>query len=103
MALEHEISYRKPAFLHDQVTAHVRLGRVRRESAFFETLFQRDRDVIAEVQSRWCCIEASTRTPARISTEIERCFLPAQTEGGPSEINRACRIDVGSAMLRDDR
>jgi len=103
IALKHEITYRKPAYLGDKLVAHVRLDRVRRESAFFETLFKRCGEVIAEVQSRWCCVDASSRSPARISRDIEQCFFPEQSLSAPPEINRACPVDGMSAMLPDDR
>ena len=35
--------------------------------AFYSTLIKRGEDVLAEVQSSWCCIDAKTLRPARLS------------------------------------
>jgi acyl-CoA thioester hydrolase len=53
VALKHEISYRRPAFLEDNVVA----------------------DVIAEVKSTWCCLDATTRKPARLASDITDRFI----------------------------
>ena len=77
IALKHEITYRRPAFLSDKLVASVVLENVRRESAFYETTIRRGREVIAQVKSRWCCIDALSKRPARVSAEIKACFFPA--------------------------
>lgn len=76
IALKHEITYRKPAFLRDQLTANVVLEQVRRESAFYETTIRRGSEVIAEVKSRWCCVDAVTQRPVRVSAAVMACFFP---------------------------
>ena len=45
VALKHEITYRKPAFLNDEVTATTELEQVKRESAFYETVIRRGEEV----------------------------------------------------------
>ncbi|GGC88482.1 acyl-CoA thioesterase [Chelatococcus reniformis] len=75
VALKHEITYRKPAFLEDEVIATVRLGKVQGASAFYETIIKRGEDVLAEVKSRWCCLDAATRRPARLASGIVDKFL----------------------------
>ncbi|HBM06122.1 MAG TPA: thioesterase, partial [Erythrobacter sp.] len=44
------------------------------------TVIRRGEDVLAEVQSMWCCIDAKSLRPARISREVaETCFgLPGK-------------------------
>lgn len=76
IALKHEITYRKPAFLRDQLTANVMLEQVRRESAFYETTIRRGSEVIAEVKSRWCCVDAVTQRPVRVTAAVIACFFP---------------------------
>ncbi|GLK45894.1 thioesterase [Novosphingobium resinovorum] len=76
IALKHEITYRKPAFLRDRLTANVVLEQVRRESAFYETTIRRGSEVIAEVKSRWCCIDAVSRRPVRVTAAVMACFFP---------------------------
>ncbi|MXO61067.1 acyl-CoA thioesterase [Altererythrobacter salegens] len=70
VALKHEITYRRPAFLGDEVIAHVVLEKVQGVRACYETMVQRGEEIIAEVKSTWCCIDAETRRPVRPAREI---------------------------------
>lgn len=75
VALKHEITYRKPTFLDDDVIATVLLEKVQGARAFYETVIRRGEDVLAEVKSSWCCIDASSLRPARLTREvIDRFF-----------------------------
>jgi acyl-CoA thioester hydrolase len=76
VALKHEITYRKPAFLDDQVIATVVLEKVQGARSFYETLIKRGEDVLAEVKSSWCCIDAVTHRPARIAADVAAHFFP---------------------------
>ena len=76
VALKHEITYRKPAFLDDDVFAQTVLERFAGARAFYHTVIQRGEDVLAEVQSSWCCIDAQTLRPARIGENLREFFLP---------------------------
>jgi acyl-CoA thioester hydrolase len=75
VALRHEIDYRKPAFLDDQVIANVVLEKVEGARSFYRTLIQRGEEVLAEVSSSWCCIDAQTLRPARIAKDIAAHFF----------------------------
>jgi acyl-CoA thioester hydrolase len=75
VAPKHEITYRKPAFLNDEVIATVVLEKVQGARAFYQTLIKRGEDVLAEVQSSWCCIDAQTMRPARIAKDIADHFF----------------------------
>lgn len=79
VALKHEITYRKPAFLDDEVIATVFLQRVHGARAFYETLIKRGEDVLAEVKSSWCCLDAQTLRPARLATTIVDRFFAGST------------------------
>ena len=76
VALKHEITYRKPAFLDDDVIAQTVLERFAGARAFYHTVIKRGEDVLAEVQSSWCCIDAQTLRPARIGENLREFFLP---------------------------
>ena len=78
VALKHEITYRKPAFLEDDVIARTVLESVKGARAFYHTVIARGEDVLAEVRSSWCCIDAETLRPARITDEIARFFFPEE-------------------------
>jgi acyl-CoA thioester hydrolase len=75
VALKHEITYRKPAFLDDEVMAHVVLESVQGARAFYQTLVKRGEEVLAEVRSSWCFIDTATLRPARISEDIAAHFF----------------------------
>ncbi len=76
VALKHEITYRKPAFLDDDVIAMVVLEKVQGARSFYDTVIKRGEEVLAEVKSSWCCIDAETLRPARIANEIQEYFFP---------------------------
>ena len=75
VALKHEIIYRRPAFLGDDVVAHVVLEKVQGVRATYETLVRRGEEIIAEVRSTWCSIDAETRRPARLTSEVIERFV----------------------------
>ncbi len=76
VALKHEITYRKPAFLDDAVIARTVLESIKGARAFYSTVIHRGEEVLAEVKSSWCCIDAETLRPARIGEEVARFFFP---------------------------
>ncbi|WP_407874824.1 acyl-CoA thioesterase [Qipengyuania nanhaisediminis] len=76
VALKHEITYRKPAFLEDDVIAQTVLEQYQGARAFYHTVIRRGEDVLAEVRSSWCCIDAQTLRPARIGEHLRALFFP---------------------------
>ena len=75
VALKHEITYRKPAFLDDEVIASTVLDKVQGARAFYSTVIQRGEEVLAEVKSAWCCIDSETLRPARLREEVTKFFF----------------------------
>ncbi len=75
VALKHEITYRRPAFLDDAVIATVVLEKVHGARAFYETIIRRGEEVLAEVKSSWCCVDAETLRPARLKDAIVARFF----------------------------
>jgi acyl-CoA thioester hydrolase len=76
VALSHEIQYRRPAFLDDIVVADVIANRIEGAKAFFTTIIKRGDQIVAEVSSSWCCLDAVTKRPARLARDIADRFLP---------------------------
>jgi acyl-CoA thioester hydrolase len=76
VALKHEITYRRPTFLQDVVVAEVIAEKVQGARAFFRTVLKRGEDVLSEIHSCWCCLDASTMRPARLAREVVGRFLP---------------------------
>jgi acyl-CoA thioester hydrolase len=75
VALRHEITYRRPAFLEDNVVAQVVAEGMHGARAFFHTLIKRGEEVLAEVKSSWCCLDAATQRPARLARDVVRMFV----------------------------
>ena len=75
VALKHEITFLKPTFLQDKVVAEVIAEKVEGARAFFHTLIKRGEDVLAEVRSSWCCLDADTQRPARLAREVIGMFV----------------------------
>lgn len=76
VALKHEITYRRPAFLDDGVVAQVVADSAEGARAFFSTLIKRGEEVLAEVKSSWCCLDAATKRPARLAKDVIARFVP---------------------------
>ena len=76
VALKHEITYRRPTFLGDEVIATVLLEKLHGARAFYETVIRRGEEVLVEVRSSWCCIDAETLRPARLAREVIARFFP---------------------------
>lgn len=77
VALKHEIEFRRPTFLEDNVVADVIAEQVQGARALFTTVIRRGEDVLAEVKSTWCCLDAGSMRPARLAKDIVSRFLPS--------------------------
>ena len=75
VALKHEITYRKPTFLGDDVIATVLLEKVQGARAFYETVIKRGDEVLAEIKSSWCSLDAQTLRPARLAASVVEKFF----------------------------
>ncbi len=76
VALKHEITYRRPTFLDDVVVADVLAEKVEGAKAIFSTVVRRGEDVLAEIKSSWCCLDARSMRPVRLAREVAERFLP---------------------------
>lgn len=76
VALKHEIEFRRPTFLEDVVVADVIAEQVQGARAFFTTVIRRGEDVLAEVKSTWCCLDATSLRPTRLGKEVISRFVP---------------------------
>lgn len=75
VAMKHEITYRKPAFLTDDIVARTVLEKIAGARAFYNTVIARGEEVLAEVQSMWCCVDTVSLRPSRINRDVaEHCF-----------------------------
>jgi acyl-CoA thioester hydrolase len=76
VALKHEITYLRPTFLQDVVVAEVIAEKVEGARAMFTTVVRRGEEVLSEIKSSWCCLDAVTRRPARLARDVVGRFLP---------------------------
>lgn len=77
VALKHEIEFKRPTFLDDIVVADVIAERVQGARALFTTVIRRGEEVLAEVKSTWCCLDAQSMRPARLAKDVVSRFVPA--------------------------
>ena len=76
VALKHEITFLRPTFLQDVVVAEVIADKVEGARAMFTTVVRRGEDVLSEIKSSWCCLDAVTKRPARLARDVVGRFLP---------------------------
>ena len=76
VALKHEITYRRPTFLQDNVVAEVIAEKVEGARAYFTTVVRRGEEVLSEIKSSWCCLDAASLRPVRLAREVIARFLP---------------------------
>jgi len=76
VALKHEITYLRPTFLQDVVVAEVIAEKVEGARVMFTTVVRRGEEVLSEIKSSWCCLDAVTHRPARLAREVVARFLP---------------------------
>ena len=65
-----------PTFLQDVVVAEVIAEKVEGARAYFTTVVKRGQDVLSEVKSTWCCLDATSLRPARLARDVISRFVP---------------------------
>ena len=78
IALKHEISYLRPAFLEDGLVAEVIAEGMQGARSHFTTCIRRGEELLAEVRSSWCCLDSTTHRPARLARDVVERFLPGR-------------------------
>ncbi len=76
VALRHEIDYKHPALLNDDVLASTWVGTADavRFERFVEILRARDRKLLAAVRTLWCPITRATGRVTRVDDAVRRVF-----------------------------
>jgi len=72
VVLRHEIDYRTPAFLSDEIIGTTWVGESHgaKFERFVKLVRVSDQKVLAESKTMWCMIDAKTMRPARITEDI---------------------------------
>ena len=76
VAMKHEITYLKPTFLQDNVVAEVIAEKIRAPAPSSAPSLRRGDEVLSEIHSTWCCLDAASLRPARLARDIVARFLP---------------------------
>lgn len=76
VALRHEIDYKHPALLNDDVLASTWVGTADavRFERFVEILRARDRKLLAAVRTLWCPITRATGRVTRVDDAVRKVF-----------------------------
>lgn len=72
VVLRHEIDYRTPAFLHDEIIGTTWVGESHgaKFERFVKLVRTSDQKVVAESKTIWCMLDGKTMRPARITEDI---------------------------------
>jgi acyl-CoA thioester hydrolase len=76
VVLRHEIDYKAPACLSDQVLLRTWVGKATRLTfeRFTEILRSTDRQLLSNARTLWCPINAQTGRPVRVPPEVRDQF-----------------------------
>jgi acyl-CoA thioester hydrolase len=76
VVLRHEIDYKAPATVGDEVVLRTWVGKATRLTfeRFTEILRDRDARLLSEARTLWCPIDAQTGRPVRVSAEVRAQF-----------------------------
>lgn len=75
VALKHEITYRRAAFLHERIDVQMLIERIVGAKAYFEATIRRGATVLADVKSVWCSVDATSLRPVRLDRNVRDTFL----------------------------
>jgi len=76
VVVRHEIDYRRPSFLHDQIVARTWVGTASRHrfERHTELLRAADRKLLARARTIWCPIDKQTGKLTDVSQEVRARF-----------------------------
>jgi acyl-CoA thioester hydrolase len=76
VVLRHEIDYKSPATLSDEILLRTWVGKATRLTfeRFTEIRRNRDGQLVSKARTLWCPIDTQTNRPVRVSTEVRAQF-----------------------------
>ena len=75
VVIRHEIDYKKPAFVGEEITVSTWVGEWTRATCERFTDIHRGDDQLVKGRTMWCMIDRATTRPARISGELMDRFV----------------------------
>lgn len=84
VVVRHEIDYKRPAFLGDEIIGRTWVGTASRLTfeRHTELLRASDRKVLAQARTVWCPVDAQTRRPTDVSPKIRAMFSVPEADQG---------------------
>lgn len=76
VVLRHEIDYRKPAFLGEQLIIETWVGESKGAKSIRFVCIKREEDILVEAKSTWCLINAENNRPVRIENQVLKLLYP---------------------------
>lgn len=72
VVLRHEIDYRQPAFVHDQLIGTTWVGEHHgaKFERFVELVSENEKKIVVEAKTIWCMLDAKTMRPTRIGQDV---------------------------------
>jgi acyl-CoA thioester hydrolase len=76
VVLRHEIDYKTPATLDDEIVLRTWVGKATRLTfeRFTEIRRKSDRQILSQARTLWCPIDLNTGRPTRVSAEVRARF-----------------------------
>jgi len=76
VVMRHEIDYKAPAFLDDEIVLRTWVGKATRLTfeRFTEILRRSDGQLLSKARTLWCPINAQTGRPVRVPLEVREKF-----------------------------
>lgn len=76
VVLRHEIDYKQPALLGDELIVRTWVGEATRLKFERHTEFSRAKDnrLVAKARTVWCSVDATTGRPIEVSSEVRAAF-----------------------------
>ena len=76
VVVRHEIDYKTPATLDDEIVLHTCVGKATRLTfeRFTEIRRKSDRQLLSQARTLWCPVDAKTGRPTRVSAEVRAGF-----------------------------
>lgn len=76
VVLRHEIDYKAPALLHDDILLRTWVGEASRLTfeRHTEIVRQRDEQLLAKARTLWCPLNTKTGRPTRVTSELRAQF-----------------------------
>ena len=75
ITVRHEIDYKKPAFVNEEITATTWVGEWTKVTCERFTEIRRGDDLLVKSRTVWCMIDRETVRPARIGAELIERFV----------------------------